>query len=192
MSRPLRTFVAVAVSHEVRIRARQLVDALSCTAAKVRWVEPENLHYSLKFLGDVELLEIPRVCEAVTRAALDLPPFEIIARGAGAFPDVARPRTIWLGVADGSQQMIELNEAIERELAPLGFRREQRRFRPHLTIGRVRGGPAGLGELGQLVQQHADFVGGVVSVDEVVVFSSELGRDGPTYEPLATATLQGK
>ncbi|HEV3003704.1 MAG TPA: RNA 2',3'-cyclic phosphodiesterase, partial [Pirellulales bacterium] len=139
MSRPLRTFIAVAASHEVRMRARQLIGELSSTAAKVRWVEPENLHYSLKFLGDVELLEIPKVCEAVTRAVTDKPPFEITALGAGAFPDLRRPRTIWLGVADGSESMVELNGAIERELAPLGFRREQRRFRPHLTLGRVRG-----------------------------------------------------
>jgi 2'-5' RNA ligase len=192
MTKPLRTFVAVGVSHEVRSRVRQLIGALSAATAKVRWVEPENLHYSLKFLGDVELLEIPKVCEAVTRAVADVPPFEIVARGAGAFPDVSRPRTIWLGVADGHEQMVELNAAVERELAPLGFRREQRRFRPHLTIGRVRGGPPGLSELGQLVREHADFVGGVVSVDELSVFSSELGRDGPIYEPLATAILNGR
>jgi RNA 2',3'-cyclic 3'-phosphodiesterase len=192
MSRPLRTFIAVAASREVRSRARQLMDQLSGTAAKVRWVEPENLHFSLKFLGDVDLLEVPTVCEAVTRAVAALPPFEIVARGAGAFPDVDRPRTIWLGVADGSEQMVELNAEVERELAPLGFRREARRFRPHLTIGRVRDGRPGLSELGRLLRQQADFVGGVVSVDEVIVFSSQLDRDGPIYEPLATATLDGR
>ncbi|HUY36791.1 MAG TPA: RNA 2',3'-cyclic phosphodiesterase [Pirellulales bacterium] len=192
MSRPLRTFVAVAASREVRGRAAQLISELSCTAAKVRWVEPENLHFSLKFLGDVELLEIPKVCEAVARAVAGQPPFEIVARGAGAFPDADRPRTIWLGVRDGSEPMVELNAHVERELAPLGFRRERRRFRPHLTIGRVRDGRPGLSELGRLVRQHADFVGGVVSVDEVVVFSSALGRDGPFYEPLSTATLDGR
>jgi 2'-5' RNA ligase len=192
MSRHLRTFIAVAISPEVRSRAQKLIGELSGTSAKVRWIEPENLHYSLKFLGDVELLEIPRVCEAVHRAVADLPPFEITAQGTGAFPDVRRPRTIWLGVGEGSEAMIELNGAVERELAPLGFRREQRRFRPHLTIGRVRGAPHGMNELGRLVEQHADFVGGVVSVDEVIVFSSELGPDGPTYEPLATSTLDGR
>jgi 2'-5' RNA ligase len=191
MSRPLRTFVAVSASHEVRTRAAQLIGELSTTAAKVRWVEPGNLHYSLKFLGDVELIELPKVCEAVVRAVHEKPPFEFIARGAGAFPDFRRPRTVWLGVDEGSESMIELNAAVERELAPMGFRREQRRFRPHLTIGRVRG-IEGLHELGQLVRQHADFVGGVVSVDEVIVYSSELGPSGPTYEPLATATLDGR
>jgi 2'-5' RNA ligase len=87
--------------------------------------------------------------------------------------------------------MIELHDALEFELAKLGYRSENRRYRPHLTIGRVRQSPQGIGELGRLLEQHADFDGSVALVDEVVVFSSELGREGPTHEPLYHAELKG-
>lgn len=192
MNRTVRTFVAVEISSEIRTRAAQLMAKLNSTAAKVRWVEPHNLHLTLKFLGDVDLLEIPELCQAVTDAVADLPPFEIEARGAGVFPDLSNPRTVWLGIGRGTDEMVELHAAVERSLTGLGFRRDQRRFRPHLTIGRVRGAGPGNSELAERVAEQADFSGGVASVEEVVVFSSELGREGPTYEMLATAALNGR
>ncbi|HJT32688.1 MAG TPA: RNA 2',3'-cyclic phosphodiesterase [Pirellulales bacterium] len=191
MTRTLRTFIAVEISSETRSRARQLFERLKGTDAKISWVKPECLHLTLKFLGDVDLREIPAVCDAVTQAVADLPPFEIEAHGAGAFPTAARPRTIWLGVGRGSEEMVALHDAVDRALGGLGYRREQRRFRPHLTVGRVRGG-RDLDALGELLGQHADFAGGVTSVDEVVVMSSELSPDGPEYEPLAAAPLNGR
>jgi 2'-5' RNA ligase len=190
-TRSLRTFVAVEMSSEVRARARQLVGLLQAAGAKVTWVKPEAMHLTLKFLGEVDLIDIPAVCDAVNGAVVDLPPFEIVVSGAGAFPASGRPRTIWLGVSQGSDELIELHDRVERALAKLGFRQENRRFRPHLTLGRVRG-DRDLRELGQLVVEHADYVGGVASVDEVVVFSSELEADGPIHEPLAVAPLNGR
>ncbi len=184
--------MAVEISSEMRLRASQLIGRIDSTSAKVKWVDPENLHLTLKFLGDVDLLEIPKLCEAVADAVVDLPPFEIEARGAGAFPDLHHPRTVWLGMGRGTEEMVELHDAVERSLATLGFRREQRRFRPHLTLGRVRGGGPGIVELAESLAEQADFAGGVSSVEEAVVFSSELGRNGPAYEVLATAPLNGR
>jgi 2'-5' RNA ligase len=149
------------------------------------------MHWTLKFLGNVDMLEIPPVCEAVTRAVEPLAAFDIEARGAGAFPDARRPRTVWIGAGAGSEQMIELHDAIEFELAKLGYRSENRRFRPHVTIGRVRQINAAAGELGRLIEKHADFDGGVSLVDEVVIFSSQLTPDGPIHEPLCHAELKG-
>ncbi|MEX2560594.1 MAG: 2'-5' RNA ligase family protein, partial [Pirellulales bacterium] len=84
MNRTLRTFVAVEASPEVRSRATQLIERLGRTAAKVKWVETHNMHFTLKFLGDVELLDVPRVCQAVAGAVAGLPAFEVVAHGAGA------------------------------------------------------------------------------------------------------------
>jgi RNA 2',3'-cyclic 3'-phosphodiesterase len=188
--RTVRTFVAVEISPEVRSRAAQLIARFSPTSAKVKWVDPHNLHMTLKFLGEVDLREAPQVCAAVGEATADLPPFSIRVAGAGAFPDLHHPRTVWLGVTEGADEMVALHERLEASLATLGFRREQRRFRPHLTIGRVRGLP-GAADLEQLIARYQDFDAGLADVDEVVVFSSELNRDGPTYEPLSTAPLTG-
>ena len=178
------------MSPEVRSRAGQLTARLQGTDAKVTWVKPPTMHLTLKFLGEVDLKEIPAVCDAVSRAVADIAPFELDARGAGAFPSVARPRTIWLGIGRGEDELVVLHDAVEQALGSLGFRRENRRFRPHLTIGRVRG-DRDVRALGQLVAQHAEFVGGVASVDEVIVFSSELEADGPVHEPLSVAPLNG-
>jgi 2'-5' RNA ligase len=150
------------------------------------------MHWTLKFLGDVDMLEVPEICAAVERACQPFAPFDVEAKGAGAFPDPRRPRTVWIGVGEGSEPMIALHDAIERELAKLGYREENRRFRPHLTIGRVRNSPAGIEELGRLVQANADFESGLSTVYDVVIFSSTLGPKGPTHEPLGHADLQGK
>lgn len=189
MQKTIRTFVAVEISPDVRTRAAQLIARLGSAPAKVRWVQPDKLHLTLKFLGQIDAREVPVVCNALAQGVAGLPPFEFEARGAGAFPDRNRPRTVWLGVSRGADELIALHAAVEDSLAELGFRRDERRFLPHLTLGRVRSGSPGTADLGQLIGESSDFAGGVVSVDEVVVFSSQLGREGPTYEPLSTAPL---
>ncbi|MEX2113860.1 MAG: RNA 2',3'-cyclic phosphodiesterase [Pirellulales bacterium] len=192
MSEVVRTFIAVEVPYEVKERAGRLIGQLRETDAKVKWVDTEAIHWTLKFLGDVDIRETPKICAAVARAVEPLPPFDVDACGAGAFPDTQRPRTVWIGTGQGTEQMIELHDRIEAELAELGYRPEGRRFRPHLTIGRVRASSQGLDELARLLDTHADFEGGLSTVFEVVVFASELSREGPTHEPLGHAELKGR
>jgi 2'-5' RNA ligase len=191
MAQRVRTFVAVETPPEVQSRAAELVNRLRTADAKVKWVEPKNLHWTLKFLGNVEMVEIPEVCSAVEEAAKQFAPFDLEARGAGAFPNLRKPRTIWLGVGEGADEMVELHAAIERALSKLGFREEGRRFRPHITLGRVREGGAPPDQLMKLLQENADFDARLSTVFEVAVFSSVLGKDGPTYEPLAHLDLKG-
>jgi 2'-5' RNA ligase len=189
---PLRTFIAVEISPEVRSSALRLIERLRASQAKVKWIEAENLHFTLKFLGDVAAEQINDVCRAVEEAASPFTPFELVTKGCGAFPSPARPRTVWLGVEEGSEPMELLVQAIERTLEQLGFAREHRRFTPHLTLGRVREGPAaGLMQLAELIAKHADFDAGSMIVDEVTVFSSTLGRGGSKYEALARIDLNG-
>ncbi len=141
MAQTLRSFIAVELSPNVRARSAQLIKALGAAEAKISWVQPQNLHLTLVFLGDVQLEEVPQICRAMDRAVAELPPFDLEVRGAGAFPDAARPRTVWLGVGRGSEEMIALHAALEEALAEVGYRPEGRRYRPHLTLGRVRQAP---------------------------------------------------
>lgn len=189
MKPTIRTFVAVEINSAIRSRATELIDQLRASPADVKWVEPHNLHVTLKFLGDVPGQEIPRVCEAVEQGAGEVVPFELELRGAGAFPSAGRPRTLWLGAGDGEEKMVDLHQHVEAALRKLGFRKEHRRFHAHLTLGRVRRGGLGVAELGQLVGQNADFLAGRVTVSGVVVFSSQLDRTGPAYEALSRAKL---
>jgi 2'-5' RNA ligase len=193
MRSTLRTFIAVPIAPELEQQAAVLINKLRFSTAKVKWVEPKNLHWTMKFLGDVDLRETAEICNAVSAAVAPFTPFDIEASGAGAFPDPSRPRTVWLGMGQGSDEMIALHDAIDRALKPLGYRSENRRFRPHITIGRVRQSTVeGIRDLGRLVQENAGFEGGLSSVFEVTIFSSELGREGPTYEPLGHAELLGE
>ena len=185
----LRTFVAVEIGQDVRARAAALIKQLRSTDAKVKWVDTGSMHFTMKFLGEVDVREVPAICGAVTQAVAGMAPFEIEVRGAGAFPTAQRPRTIWLGVGAGTEQMVALHGAIEGSLVDLGFRTEGRRFRPHLTIGRVRSSPAGVSDLGQLIEQNGHFLAGSTIVEDVVVFSSDLTPQGPVYEALGHAEL---
>ncbi len=192
MKHILRTFIAVEINSSIRQRAEQLIERLCGVGADAKWVAAHNLHLTLKFLGEVASREIPRVCEAVGKGAAEVEPFELEVRGAGAFPSTRRPRTLWLGVGNGQQEMVALHEKVEDPLRKLGFRPEHRRHQPHLTIGRIRRGGPGVAELGQLLEQNADFHAGRVKVSQVVVFSSQLGGGAPTYEVLSRAKLGGK
>lgn len=191
--RRLRTFIAIELAGGVKAKARQLVDRLRITDSKITWVQPEHMHLTLKFLGDVPEIETPEVCRAVAKATAEIEPFEIVFRGAGAFPSAEHPRTLWVGVEDGSEALVELQAAIDDALhREMGFARERRRFQPHLTIGRVKHvDPADAGRLTELINANAQFDGDLSVVDEVVTFASFLSREGPTHTPLDHAPLGG-
>jgi len=187
--RSLRTFIAVEMPSEIRDRAADLIGRLSAADVDVRWVDPTNMHLTLKFLGDVPENDIPAVCEAVAAAATKVNPFSIQVRGAGAFPGPSRPRTLWIGLANGLDEMAALHKAIDSALAKLRFPKEGRKYHPHLTLGRVKRGGRGSAQLAESIEKNADFDAGSAPVAEAVVFASELTRQGPVYTVLGRAPL---
>ena len=184
----MRTFVAIDLE-DAGAAAAKLIGRLSGSRARVRWAGDSQLHLTLKFLGEVDMLDVPRICRAVSQAVSGQRPFEIQLHGAGAFPNVQRPRTLWMGVAEGIDQLRELQKRVETALSVEGYRPEGRQFNPHLTLGRVRGGP--LDGLSDLLQQEAGFAGVRAAVDQVTVYQSELLPDGPHYTALSRCDLRG-
>ena len=185
----IRTFIAVETSAAVRQRAVELIERLRLSQADVKWVEPHHLHLTLKFLGDVPAANTADICGAIADVTQQLQPLEISFRGAGAFPDPHRPRTVWLGVDGGLEPLTELAAAIEQRLADLGYPREARHFHPHLTLGRVRGGGPTLRDLARLIRENTAFEAGLTEIHEVLTFASHLDRTGPTHEALSCARL---
>ena len=184
-----RTFIAIPLSATVRRKAEQLVTRLSASGAKVKWVAPQQIHITLKFLGEVPNEQTIDVCRAVAAAAEGTPPFDIECQGAGAFPSPERPRIVWGGVGAGSETLVPLQAAIEEAMGGLGYPFEARRYVPHLTLGRVRGGGRELARLGELIRAEATTPLGESPVDEVLVMASYLERTGPSYEVLGRAPL---
>jgi RNA 2',3'-cyclic 3'-phosphodiesterase len=186
----VRAFVAIESSGGVASRAAALITKLRAADAKVTWVAADNMHWTLKFLGDVNLTATAEICSVLQEAVTGLPAFDVQVVGLNAFPNNDRPRTIWLGVTEGEEIMAELAETIDRRLAALGYKPEGRRFRPHLTLGRVRG-VQNIEVLSELLKAHADYVAGPMEIDEVSLYTSYLERQGPRYEALCRAVLNG-
>ncbi len=185
-----RTFVALPVSTAVKQLAAHWMQRLDQDAQSVKWVTVANLHLTLKFLGEVPKVELAEICQRVTSAVADTEPMEIECDHVGAFPSSSRPRTLWLGIGAGAQQVIQLQESVEQGRQQLGFRREGRQFHPHITLGRLRSSAASSPALSGLLEP-ADFGTPVSSlVEEVIVVASQISRDGPDYQRIATIPLK--
>lgn len=188
-----RTFIAVEAVDGAQVGALAAIDRLKSSVDGVKWVAPDNLHWTIQFLGDLDDREMAEACMRTVRVAAKHQAFELEARGVGAFPSIQRPRTLWLGAGAGGEQFCALQADIEDSLYELGFRGENRAFTPHLTIGRqasrATAGPGAMQSLSERLAKLADFDGGIMGVDEVTVFASELTREGPVYSVLARAKL---
>ncbi len=186
----LRTFVAVELSKELRARCVALQETLARAGADVKWVEPENIHVTLLFLGEVEDRTVADVCRAVALVAGRHEGFPLAVETVGCFPNPRRPRVVWAGVGAGSAELVGLHDALETPLLDLGcYRREERQYTPHITLGRVRGEQQ-TDRLAAALAKKADWQAGTVDVKELLVLSSELRREGPTYTVLGRGKLR--
>jgi 2'-5' RNA ligase len=188
----LRTFVAIDMSRDVKRQAQSLIRELSACTTAVRWVLPDQLHLTLKFLGDVDQTQLYDVCRAVDRAVAGRSAFDVVCRTCGAFPHPDRPRTLWLGLEDPTGQLAALQQHMEMEFAALKFPREMRASHPHVTIGRVDQRQRRLEELRHALRQYAQYEGGSVAVTECVVYTSELSPNGPTYTAVGRSIFSAR
>lgn len=187
-----RTFIAVDIGEGIRENAVGLQEQLAKTGAAVKWVTPESLHITLLFLGEVDDRELHTVCRAVREIAAREPPFPLRVSGVGAFPTVRRPKIAWAGIVDGAEELRRLHEKLEPKMLDLGcYRKEEREFTPHLTLGRVKSEADGF-KLAPELTKRLPWEGGRTVVDEVLVFSSVLEEDGPIYTVLGRGKLTGK
>ncbi len=184
----VRSFVRLGIGADVRHRMAEVQQRLQAAKASVRWVAAENLHVTLKFLGDIAEDRVSEVLDALGRAAENVEPFAMCAGGLGAFPNLRRPRVVWAGVGDGAEQATKLAEAVERELRSLGFQREKRPFSAHITLGRVKSF-VGASALTGLIREHADAEFGTIGVDEIALMQSDLRPSGAVYSLLGQMPL---
>ncbi len=184
-----RTTIAIAVSEDMKQHAKQAIGILRTSTDNIKWVSPENLYWTLQFLGDVDDTELHAVCQSVTQAVAEHEAFDLSSSGVGAFPSIDSPRTLWLGAGQGGEELIQLQDHLEQSMADLGFHPDRRHFFPHLTLGRISSGRDGGTKLAEQLAKMKNFDGGFTTVEEVHVFASELRREGPTYHVISRASL---
>ena len=182
----LRVFVAVDVTEEVRARVLRIQRELALTGAYLKLVEPENLHFTLRFMGEIPRQSVDAAIRELGK--LSARRFRIRIAGMGVFPDLSRPRVVWLGVAEGREAMAELARAVEELVGRYAAHREDREFTPHLTLARVKG-PGNLDKLVEFVRRMANVEVGEMEVSEVKLKQSTLTPRGPIYRDLYVVRL---
>jgi 2'-5' RNA ligase len=186
----LRLFFAVEIPAASRSALGALVDSLAPRLRGVKWVDPANLHVTLKFLGNTPDAQVPLVIRAAQRIASSVEPFELDLAGFGAFPSAGRPRILWAALQGPVERLAAMAAQLEADLAPLGFARETRPFSGHVTLGRARQGQR-IPPVEEQVRKLAAAAFGRLPVRRLVLFQSTLTPSGPIYETLAYAPLSG-
>jgi 2'-5' RNA ligase len=184
----IRTFVCIEIDADLRRKMSQVSATLSSAGADVKWVAENNLHLTLKFLGNVDDAQIPKVADAVKKIAANYKSFDLTIAGIGAFPERGMPRVIWIGLDEPTGALEKMYYALGEALAPYAEKAEHRTFSPHITIGRVNSS-RGRDALMKAIETNREIEIGAQPVDEITVMMSELMRGGPIYTPLAKSAL---
>lgn len=182
MSEVLRVFVAVDVEDPLLVsRIERVKDSLASTRVPMKFVEPYNLHITLRFIGEVRR----GIVEELSRHLREFKfkPFNITLKGLGAFPNTLNPRVVWIGVSEGGDRLSSLRDEVEKIVKRLGIPPEREAYVPHLTLARVKGG-RGIESLVKLLNEMSDYEFGSMVVDRIRLKKSTLTRQGPIYETL--------
>jgi len=187
----VRSFIAIDLPPRLQEALGALARELQEARAPVTWVKPERIHLTLKFLGDVASERIPDIQQGLEQVAKRAASFRLTATGCGAFPTLQQMRVIWVGLQADGTALSSLQQAVEEAMAQLGYKREQRAFKPHLTLGRVKGRHH-LRLLQELLLQRQDFTAEAFDVTELVLYKSELRPEGARYTPVFRKRLTGE
>jgi 2'-5' RNA ligase len=185
----MRVFVAVDISEEARRLVAARIEFLRAKFSDLRvgWDKPEKLHLTLKFLGEIPHEKLPLIIKAAEDAANEIEPFALAIENPGAFPPRGAARVLWLGVKDDSQNLSEIQKRLENRLEQIGFQRERRNFKPHLTVARLKE-PNKARPLTEL-HLKTEFSEIIFEVSEIVVYKSDLRPTGSVYTKLAKIDL---
>ncbi len=185
----IRSFVAINLPCNVKEGIRAVQKEWAALDPHVRWVAPENVHITLKFLGDVTEERLEAVGDALAVVAAEVSPFHFQVTSFGVFPDLRYPRIVWLGIGEGADRVEALQVVVEAEMERQGFQPEKRAFRPHVTVGRMRS-PRGRTILAELLERDSR-VEEQVEVSEIFLMKSQLRPSGPIYSVLRAVGLEG-
>ncbi|KSV17911.1 2'-5' RNA ligase [Dehalococcoides mccartyi] len=187
----IRTFIAVELPPELKTRLAGLRNALPIPSQAVKWVNPESMHLTIKFLGDTPLSQIPNIIKGLEKAAQVCPAFTLSTNRIGAFPSLSSPKVIWLGLEGEIEKLNTLFAEVEKNISGLGFPAEKRDFAPHLTLGRLKenADKSNVKAACESLKTAPPFPQTSFRALNICLFKSQLLPAGPVYARLAQISL---
>jgi len=180
----IRAFLALPLAPSFEAEVGPLIEGLKRRYPKIRWIRPSQIHVTFHFFGSTAGEQVDRISKSVSQITTQTSPISLFLSEIGGFPNLARPRVIWLGIGGEIEKLKSLHASLEQELKKEGFQCEERPFKPHLTLGRVKQ-EKGLHNFGPPEFSSTE----TKRVTEIVLFESRLSPAGPTYEAIATYPL---
>lgn len=186
MMQTLRTFIALDMPAEIKTALANYMQPLKSLRGRVSWTKPENLHLTLKFLGDTPAARLEAIAAVLHEIAAVTPAFSANVTGTGVFPNDEKPRVLWVGLDEPTGTLFKLAQAIDARMHRYGFEKEKRAFTPHLTIGRVK--EARIAEIIRSLQEKP-LAARPAHFNEIIFMQSELHTAGSIYTPLRKLAL---
>ncbi len=185
----MRCFIAIELPESVRSNLEGLSARLRRSGVRASWVRPENMHVTLRFLGEICEERVGEVVRLLEASYANTPPFRFTLQGTGAFPNMKTPSVIWAGIRP-NEAILEVQRIAEDVAQRVGCSKEKNRFHPHVTLARIKD-PRNASGWQRYLAAEKDWEGGEVCVEQVAVFQSELTPRGPIYTRLAFIQFSG-
>jgi 2'-5' RNA ligase len=190
----IRSFIAIELPEEVKAGLRRLQTELKLPEQTfVKWVAPDGIHLTLKFLGNISPQKVAEITSVMEQASQGVNPFQLEVTEVGAFPNIRQPRVLWVGIRGEIDKLVAWQQHIDNGLMPLGFAKETRAFTPHLTLARLREGcsPGDRRDFGEMVAKTSIEVSYKFNVSSLNLMKSQLLPGGAVYNRLAEVKLKG-
>ncbi len=188
----IRSFIAIELPDEIKLELKQLESQLNSRRRyAMKWVDPDSIHLTLKFLGNIAVDRTGEIIGVIEEAATGISPFRVNVTGLGVFPNPKRVQVAWVGLSGQIDKLGQLQQNIESGMEKLGFVTEKRKFTPHLTIARFRNhaSPGERQDFGQLIANTV-FDAGSFIVDSISLMKSQLTREGAVYTRISSVKLK--
>ncbi len=184
MDEPIRTFIAIPLTSETQKSLERIQKDIVTYQTYVKWVEPHNIHLTLKFTGEITPQKLKSIAAILPSLFQNSSPFEIAITHLGAFPNEQRPQVIWAGITQNAELITQLAVQIENGLSPLRIPKDDKEFSPHITLGRVRS-LKNIENFPSTIKTYQKFLPITQTIDTISLFKSTLTAQGPVYEQLA-------
>ncbi|MDO9565274.1 MAG: RNA 2',3'-cyclic phosphodiesterase [Candidatus Desulfaltia sp.] len=185
----IRTFIGFELPEKIRSFIGSIQENLKSNQLDAQWVQTKNIHLTLKFLGNINKDDSQKVGEAIFKSAADHAPISLTAKGIGAFPGINRPSVLWVGIKGQIDMLIQLQRSLDDQLEKIGFSRENRPFKGHLTLARVKK-QLDQAKLIDAIKKYKELESEPFIADNIVLFKSDLKSTGAIYTKLVSVSLK--